>query len=214
MGIPADHVKMCVGKGEVPRVVELPDGYAVDRRVDIVGIQTKKHPTKQQTAVVIEKKEKKKPLPEKKEPVFIQSNEAIELNTSVDIEPDDLQIGQLFVLNRIFFCTGRHLVTKESMPEIENLYRILDEYLRLEIKIEGHVCCVHPMVDALDMDTGEEMLSVNRARFIYDYLVKKGIDAKRLSYEGFGKKRPLSPTEYTQEEQDMNKRVEIRIIKL
>jgi len=214
MGIPADHVKMCVGRGEVPRDLELPDGYAADRRVDIVGIQTKK---KFEQPVVAEKKEKKEQsvTPRKKEePLYVQSSEAIQLNSSVDFEPDDLHVGQLFVLDRIFFYTGRHIVTKESLPEIESLYKMLNEHLRMEIRIEGHVCCVHPLVDALDMDTGEEKLSVNRAKYIYEYLVRKGIDAGRLSYQGFGKKYPLSPTEYTQEEQDMNKRVEIRIMKL
>ncbi|MCB9046805.1 MAG: OmpA family protein [Chitinophagales bacterium] len=205
MGIPGEHITLCVGKGEIPRDMNMPDGYAPDRRVDVVLLE------KEVKMPVVTHKEINE---KKKEPVFISSREAIKLNTAVDFNPDSLYVGQLFVLDKIFFYTGRHIVVPESQPEMIRLFEMLDENARLEIRIEGHVCCVHPLVDALDMDTGEEKLSVNRAKYIYDYLVKKGIDPKRLTFEGYGKTRPLRPNEFTQEDQDMNKRVEIRIMKL
>jgi flagellar motor protein MotB len=143
----------------------------------------------------------------------IRSQDALRLNSKVDLDSIQFRVGQLFVLDRIFFHTGRHVVVDESLPEMERLYKVLDENPTLVINIEGHVCCVHPTVDALDLDTGELKLSINRAKFIYDYLVKKGIEQGRLSYEGFGKTKPLRINEFTQEDQDMNKRVEIRVLK-
>lgn len=204
MGIPEKHITLCVGKGEIPRDLELPEGYAADRRVDIVRIQKK---TKQPVV-------KKKVVVKQEKPLFIDSRNAVKLNTIVGFEPDSMYVGQLFVLDRIFFYTGRHIATQESIQEMEKLFNMMDDNVGLVIRIEGHVCCVHPLFDALDMDTGEESLSVNRARYIYNYLVKKGIDRKRLTYTGYGKTRPLRATEYTQEDQDMNKRVEIRIMNL
>jgi len=62
------------------------------------------------------------------------------------------------------------------------------------------------------MDTRKIGLSVNRARAVYDYLVKKGIDPKRMSYKGMGFSHPLYPAEETQEQRDLNKRVEVRIM--
>lgn len=200
MHIPAEHITMCIGKGEVPRDVELPDGYAADRRVDVVEI------TKQQA-------DELRSLKKKIKPVKIDSKDAIKFNSDIEFNPELLDVGQLFVLDKIFFYTGRHRVVDESLPELDRLYSILEEIPTLVINIEGHVCCVHPSVDALDLETGEIALSVNRAKYIYNYLIRRGIDKGRLSYEGFGKKFPISPYEMTREDQDINKRVEIRILK-
>lgn len=203
MGIPGENITLCIGKGEVPRDVELPRGYAADRRVDIVPI-TKA--VKQ--ALSAAPKRKKAPVPEK-----ISSKDAIKFNSAIEFDPFKVEVGQLFVLDKIWFYTGRHVVVEESLPELDRLYEVMADNPRLVINIEGHVCCVHPSVDALDMDTGEVALSLNRAKYIYNYLLRKGIESRRMAYEGFGKTRPLSISEYTMEEQNLNKRVEIRIIK-
>lgn len=201
MGIVAEKITLCVGKGEVSRDRELPDGYAADRRVDIVNITELKKANK---PVVV--KEKNEPA------VKQESRDAVRFNASVVFDPEKVQVGQLFVLDKIFFHTGRHVIVKESEQELDHLYKIMNDNPGLVIRIEGHVCCVPRALDALDMDTGEVALSVNRARYIYNYLIKKGIERDRLAYEGYGKSRPLSPQEFTQEQQDMNKRVEIRIV--
>lgn len=200
MGIPGQNITLVTGKGEVPRDIELPKGYAADRRVDIVILTGKPQPPVVRKQKVVQ-------------PKVTQSREAVRLNSTTDFDSVQFTVGQLFVLDRIFFHTGRHVVVDESLPEMERLYKVLDENPTLVINIEGHVCCVHPSVDALDLDTGELKLSINRAKFIYEYLVKRGIESERLSYEGFGKKRPLKVQEFTQDDQDMNKRVEIRVLK-
>lgn len=203
MNIPAKNVTLVVGRGEVPRDVELPKGYAADRRVDIVLL------SKQKNVIPVA------PVAKKKEPVaeLTQSKDAIPLNRTTVLRPENITVGQLFVLDKIFFYTGMHRVVRESQPELEKIYEVMEENPTLTIRIEGHVCCVHPSMDALDIETGKIALSVNRAKYIYNYLVKKGIEESRLSYEGFGKTRPLSKTEFTEEEQNLNKRVEIRILK-
>lgn len=203
MGMPEKQITYCVGKGEVPRDVELPDGYAADRRVDIVNITGKPKPVP--VATPVKKKQADTTVP-------IESKDAIELNVTIPFQPEHVTVGQLFVLNKIFFHTGRQSIVKECLPELENLYRILQQNESLSVRIEGHVCCVPSFTDALDIDTGEIALSVNRARYIYTYLVKKGIEKERLSYVGYGKSKPLSRQEFTEEQQDMNKRVEMRII--
>lgn len=202
MSIAEKNITLVTGKGEVPRDIELPDGYAADRRVDIVILSGK---PKQAPPVV----QRKAQTPAK----VIRSQDALRFNSTTNMDSIQFTVGQLFVLDRIFFHTGRHVVVDESLPEMERLYKVLDDNPTLVINIEGHVCCVHPSVDALDLDTGELKLSINRAKFIFDYLVKKGIEQERLSYEGFGKTKPLRVNEFTMEDQDMNKRVEIRVLK-
>lgn len=198
MGISDKNISMCIGKGEVSRNIELPQGYASDRRVDIVPINK----------IVPKSIKAGKPTL-----VPMQSKDAIVFNADIPVDTALLKRGQLFVMNKIFFYTGRHLVVESSLPEIDRLVSVLQEHPNVHVRIEGHVCCVHPSTDALDEDTGEVALSVNRAKFIYSYLVKNGINGKRLSYQGFGKTRPLRLNEFTQKDQDMNKRVEVRVVK-
>lgn len=201
MGINNEDIKLCSGKGEIDRSIELPEGYASDRRVDIVRIR-KTNTIKQQPT----------PVAKQKSDTIQHQYEPLKFNSSSDLDISNIPIGQRFVLDRIFFYTGRHMIKKESMPELHRLYQLLDENITLKINIEGHVCCVDPSVDALDMDTKESALSVNRAKFIYLYLIERGIEKERLSYQGFGKTRPLRPREFSQEDVDMNKRVEIRVV--
>ena len=55
------------------------------------------------------------------------------------------------------------------------------------------------------------ILSVQRAKFVYDYLVEAGFDSTRLSYKGMGNATPVNPNPVTKEEMDANMRVEIKV---
>lgn len=209
MGIPQENIKLCVGKGEIPRAIELPEGYAEDRRVDVVMLgQIGEKKTVNKKKKIQRPEPKDAPEPSDDFPV----SESLKFDEVSDVDISAMPVGQLIVLDRIFFHTGRHVVKEESVPELEKLLRVMQSNPELKIRIEGHVCCVHPTVDALDIDTGDMALSVNRAKFIYYYLISKGIDEERLKYKGYAKTRPLRPIEATREDQELNKRVEIRIL--
>ena len=80
----------------------------------------------------------------------------------------------------------------ESEPILERMAQILKERPDISFEIHGHVCCINVKYeDAFDRDTYTEKLSVNRARKIYQALVRRGINKKRMIYKGFGPKRPL-----------------------
>ena len=84
---------------------------------------------------------------------------------------------------------------------------------KLEIEIQGHICCI-PSGDGPDFDEpGSMKLSVNRAKAIYGYLVHNGIDKSRLSYKGLGADYKLIWEERTEHDRETNRRVEIKILK-
>lgn len=195
-GLNAEDITLCEGKGEVERTgVKNREGYPTDRRVDIVvNNRTKK---KAQTDKI--------KTPPKKDAAIqppIASIEEISL----------LKAGSVFLLKNVYFPSDRHTIMRESYETLEKLYQVLQANPNLKISIEGHVCCIKNAPDALDIETNEPNLSVNRAKEIYNYLIARGIDPKRLRYSGFGRSKPIVPEEVTDEDREKNRRVEIRII--
>lgn len=194
MGIKSSQIKQRIGKGEVVRVAEQIGGYQADRKVDVILQMRKKAPVK--------------PTPL----TSINSNSVKTVTPNPVLQKMDIDTGTTFVLDKIYFYAGRHVVKPESLPEIDKLYNALAANNNITIQIEGHICCVRFAPDALDEDTNELALSANRAKYIYDYLIAKGIDARRLKYRGFGRLRPVVAKELTPEDEDRNRRVEIRIL--
>lgn len=121
--------------------------------------------------------------------------------------------GQNIILKNIHFYGGRHIFLPQSYPALMELYNAMKDISTLEIEIHGHICCMDGPRDGLDIDTGEPFLSYNRARAVYEWLVKKGINPKRIKYKGFGHKFPIIPVETSEEERTINRRVEIKIMK-
>ena len=143
------------------------------------------------------------------------ANEGKTVNTSITqaINDSNLHQGEHLVLKNMNFQGGRHILLPQSMPVLVELFQVMVDHPTLEIEIQGHVCCTPPGRDGLDLDTQTFELSVNRAKAIYEYLVKKGIDPKRLSYQGFGIKHPIYYPEINGMQQTANRRVEIKIVK-
>lgn len=124
------------------------------------------------------------------------------------------KIGTKIRLKNLNFIGNRHILLPESIMTLMELIDVMENNPNLEISIEGHICCRIGKEDWLDEDLGTYNLSEMRAKTVYDYLIKLGIDARRLSYRGFGHMYPIySYPEYNEDERIANRRVEIRIIK-
>jgi len=113
------------------------------------------------------------------------------------------KVGDKIALKNITFRAGLAIPLPESYETLDELFKTLKSNPTLEIRIEGHVCCTKN-------DDGD--LSGERAKAVYKYLVDKGINKDRLSYKGFGHTKPIT-SERNELEQQMNRRVEIRIVK-
>ena len=118
---------------------------------------------------------------------------------------EDIAVGDKIILDNILFKTGYSYIEEESVPVLEMLAIALRERPELNFTIEGHICCTRNSRDAIDKKTGKRNLSLARARFIYDYLVKKGIKRNRMRYVGLRNKYPLG------KEPKFDRRVEIKI---
>ena len=125
----------------------------------------------------------------------------IELNPipeNTGIETADL--SKPIILKNVFFETASAELKKESIAELERLKKLLEENPNVKIQINGHTDNVGSNEDNLT-------LSENRAKAVYDYLIKNKITAERLKYKGFGETMPIA-TNSSEEGRTENRRTE------
>jgi len=103
----------------------------------------------------------------------------------------ELKAGDKFRLDNILFQTGYAKLLPESKETLKELADALIKRDHIYFTIQGHVCCTQNSRDAIDRKTKKRNLSLARAKFIYDYLAKKGVDKKRMKYVGMRRKFPL-----------------------
>lgn len=104
------------------------------------------------------------------------------------------------VLRNVFFESGSADLLPASTQELNRLADLLRESPAVRIQITGHT-------DNVGDDTSNQILSENRAKSVYEYLVQQGIPAERLRYKGFGETKPID-TNDTEEGRARNRRTE------
>ncbi|MGZ3945595.1 MAG: OmpA family protein [Mucilaginibacter sp.] len=115
-----------------------------------------------------------------------------------------IEVGNKVILNNIFFDTNRFLIKDESKTELQKLLDFLNLNKTVKIEVSGHT-------DNVGSDQSNQILSENRAKSVYQYLVANGIDASRLSYKGYGETQPVANND-TDEGRARNRRTEFKII--
>jgi outer membrane protein OmpA-like peptidoglycan-associated protein len=168
------------------------EARAVNRRVEIVFV----------------KQDIPQAEPPKKEPVVTTSNPTL----SDIIKDTATKTGSKLVLPNLYFEPGQHFLLEQSYPILRELLKAMQDNEGLQIEIQGHICCLSGGIDGYDWSLGTNDLSVQRAKAIYNFLIKEGIPASRMSYKGFGSAQKLFPEERSQIEMTKNRRVEIKIV--
>ncbi len=110
--------------------------------------------------------------------------------------PEHLKVGDRITFRNILFHLGSSRLTESSSYELDKIVRYLKKNYKVQIEIQGHVCCTAKhLEDGIDSETNERKLSVNRAKAVYKFLLKKGISDFRMTYKGYGNKVPLGKGE-------------------
>jgi outer membrane protein OmpA-like peptidoglycan-associated protein len=130
--------------------------------------------------------------------------------SAINIENSDT--GTTLRLPNLNFYGNEHILLPNAQQTLQLLLITLRENPKLEIEIQGHICCKQDGSDGFDWGSKDRHLSVNRAKAIREYLIGNGIEARRLSYKGFGSSHKLVP-EVSDYYRMLNRRVEIKIVK-
>lgn len=123
-------------------------------------------------------------------PVYPPKPEVITKTTSEILE-GNIKIGDNILLENILFKTSYSYLLPESVKPLEEITKVLLRRKDVYFTIQGHVCCTQNSRDAIDRKTKKQNLSLARAKFIYDFLAKRGVDPKRMKYVGMRRKFPL-----------------------
>ena len=103
----------------------------------------------------------------------------------------DLEKGDKLTLDKLLFKTGYSYLTPNSVKVLKRITDTLVKRKELYFTIQGHVCCTQNSRDAVDRKTKQRNLSLARAKYVYEYLAKKGVSKKRMKYVGMRRKFPL-----------------------
>ena len=110
-----------------------------------------------------------------------------------------------WVLKGVLFSQGQWAINPQVYPALDEVVSILEKNPQLKLEIQGHT-------DNRGSIKHNRWLSELRAKVIRGYLVKKGIDEKRLICVGYGFSKPVAPND-TPEGRAQNRRVELRPIR-
>lgn len=135
---------------------------------------------------------------------------------------DPLKVGDNFVMKSIYFYPNTYALKKESSEELQKLLNYLKANEQVTIEIQGHTNGDHrisknkayaSLGEEWNFEGSSKKLSQKRAEAIKAFLESNGIRAERLQAKGFGGSQPIIKDPETNEEGQMNIRVEVEILK-
>lgn len=125
-------------------------------------------------------------------------------NPNADLKNElGFELDSIHTFKNVLFGFDAFELLPKSKHELDEIVVYLTERKNLRIEIKGHT-------DAIGSVGYNKLLSKNRAQAVAGYLIEKGIDRGRVSYQGYGSERPVMKNG-TRSGRQKNRRVEFRI---
>ena len=102
------------------------------------------------------------------------------------------------------FATGKSYLSIKQLANLDAVVAVLAKYSNVSLAIGGHT-------DNTGAEKLNSKLSTNRATVVAKYLIKKGVDAKRITTSGFGYANPAADNK-TKEGRAQNRRSELTAV--
>ncbi|MFK8008594.1 MAG: OmpA family protein [Saprospiraceae bacterium] len=121
-----------------------------------------------------------------------------------------IEVGEKVSIKNLYYVGNKAVLLPRSKPELPKVLKFMQLNPAIKIEIAGHINA--PFRTKAQLQKWEWDLSINRAKVIYDFLLKNNIAKERLAYEGYGNTQMVFPETKNEKEQSLNRRVEIRIL--
>jgi peptidoglycan-associated lipoprotein len=143
----------------------------------------------------------KTPRPEE----LIQEVTNVVLDTVIVLDP--LILERAIVLENIYYDLDKADIRPDAALELDKLVQILKDNPQIRIELSSHT-------DARASDSYNDNLSQRRAESAVQYLISQGIAADRLEAKGYGKRQLIIENAQTEEEHQVNRRTEFKVIEI
>lgn len=120
----------------------------------------------------------------------------------LELPTPDIRFGTIESDTIDHFALNRPEIPATAGARLDLLARQLKLYGDAEVHVEGHT-------DSSYTEEYNQRLSEQRAQAVRDAFVRRGIDARRISVQGFGETRLRFPREANAEEKAGNRRVDV-----
>jgi len=119
-----------------------------------------------------------------------------------EVKKEDQEL-LITAMRSVQFETGKTTLKSESYKILDQVVDVMNRYAGYSLSIAGHT-------DNVGDGNANLKLSDGRAKACYDYIVSKGIDAKRMTYKGYGEDQPIASNK-TSNGRSLNRRVEFNL---
>jgi outer membrane protein OmpA-like peptidoglycan-associated protein len=121
-----------------------------------------------------------------------------------DIALQPIEANATIVLKNVFYDSKSTELKPESISELDNVVRLMNENPTTKILISGYT-------DNVGLPSNNLQLSTGRALSVVNYLVSKEVAKNRLSYKGFGETNPIGDNS-TEAGRALNRRTELSVV--
>jgi outer membrane protein OmpA-like peptidoglycan-associated protein len=124
---------------------------------------------------------------------------------------DQIIIEKPIVLDNIYYDLDKWDIRPDAAMELDRLVQVLEKNPKIQIELSSHT-------DSRAGDQYNLVLSDKRAKAAVQYIISKGIDAKRMKWKGYGESKLVNNCKNdvpcTEEEHQKNRRTEFKVIKI
>jgi outer membrane protein OmpA-like peptidoglycan-associated protein len=142
---------------------------------------------------------------------FYGSQDAIiSRNTIQKIELQPVKVGNVATISNLYFEGDASTLLKTSDAELAKILRFMQLNQGIQIEIAGHVNA--PGVDPEALPQEEFDLSTDRANTIRNFLIDHGFSSQKITAKGYGNSMMRYPEPTSERQEELNRRVEIKIL--
>ena len=124
---------------------------------------------------------------------------------TTSIAMEKVYIGKTFVLENIYYDLDKADIRADAALELDKLVQILLDNPKLKIELGSHT-------DVRGSDMYNLRLSQRRAESAIEYIISRGISRDRLLAQGYGETELIIEGAKTEEEHQVNRRTEFKIL--
>lgn len=127
-------------------------------------------------------------------------------NSDIQRMVANYNVGSKVIIQNIYFGFGTTGLTQSEQPVLEELLSALQQNKNVKVEIGGHTDNTGPADANL-------WISENRAKSVKKWLVTRGVASNRIMAKGYGESEPLASNDDEEGGRELNRRIEVRLIR-